>query len=178
MVQMADYPDKSEPPPSSPPVSVPPVIGSAPPLIPGSAPSSVPPRKSSSGRKLIAVLLSLGLVLFLVDGLISLADDSLVLFFGAHLLAGIRGFTSFFAIFAAIVIYLLMALTPLVPKRTFLPLALFCPLALLALIPFAIYSHSHIGQVEWGISLTQVVLGLGIVCWLQRQRRAATQEAF
>ncbi|MGP8200768.1 MAG: hypothetical protein ACLQU4_14835 [Limisphaerales bacterium] len=96
---------------------------------------------------------------------ISLVDDSLILFFGVHLLSLIRVPVGLLVMLIVLVIYILMGLTPMIPKRVFLPLALFILLAQLVPVPFAIYCYSYMQQVEWGFSFCQVILGLSILYW-------------
>jgi hypothetical protein len=158
--------DGGAPPPL--PLSEPPVI-SAPPPLAAAAPPPLPAnsnRKPVSARNLVAILLSLCLGLFLADAALSLADDSLILLFDVHLLSLIRGLVGAFAMLMLIAIYGLMGLTPMVPKRMFLPLPLFILAAQLLMVPFAIYAFAHLQQVAWGISLCQVILGLGILYWV------------
>jgi hypothetical protein len=114
-------------------------------------------------RELLAVLLSLCLGLFLADAVISLVDDSLILFFGLHLLVGIRGMVCLFSILIAIVIYGLMGLTPMIPKRLFLPVTLFNPVAPLIFVPITIFFYGHLQVFAWGFSCGQVILGLWIL---------------
>jgi hypothetical protein len=136
----------------------------------GSVPPPLSPEsklKSGSMRHLLAILLSLCLGLFLADAIVSLADDSLILLFKLHLLAGIRAIMCLFAMLMAIVVYGLMGLTPMIPKRWFLPLTLFYPAIQLALVPFLIYCFGRLQQVSWGFSCGQVILGLSILCWIQ-----------
>jgi hypothetical protein len=132
-----------------------------PPLLPESKP------KSGSLRYLLAILLSLYLGLFLADAIVSLADDSLILLFKLHLFAGIRSIVCLFAMLMAIVVYGLMGLAPMIPKRWFLPLTLFYPASQLALVPFLIYFLGRLQQINWGFSCGQVILGLGILYWIQ-----------
>jgi hypothetical protein len=139
----------------------PPVIGSPPPLPPQ------PDRKSSLPH-VIAVLLSVFMALFLADGVVSLLDDSLILFANIHVLTGVRGILFPFAMLMALVTYCLMGLTPMIPKRLFLPLALFNPLAGLLVIPFLIYAYGRIQQVAWAISFYQVVFGWGMLYLIHR----------
>src|SRR3954466_8096526 len=75
--------------------STPPVINAAaaPPPIPGTSCG-----KSLWLRRVLAVLLSLCLLLFLADGLVSLLDDCLILSLHVHVLGGLRGMTSLFAL--------------------------------------------------------------------------------
>jgi hypothetical protein len=55
----------------------------------------------------------------------------------------------------------------MIPKRLFLPLALFSPVAGLLLIPMAIYFYGRIQQIAWGISFLQAILGFSILYWIQ-----------
>jgi hypothetical protein len=137
------------------------------------SPSSPPPlspdsnRKSGSLKQLFSILLSLFLVLFLTDAIISLADDSLILFFGANFLSGIRLIVGLFSVLASVLIYILIGLTPLIPKRLFVPLTLFSPLTILTTFPLLIYFFRHIALIGWSISLCQILLGLLILGLLQ-----------
>jgi hypothetical protein len=118
-------------------------------------------------RQFLAILLSLCLGLFLADAIVSLLDDSLILCFDVHVLTAIRGFLFFFAMLMAVGLYGLMGLTPMIPKRLFLPLALFSPVAGLLAIPMVIYFYGWIQQIAWGISFCQAILGLSILYWVQ-----------
>jgi hypothetical protein len=118
-------------------------------------------------RHLLAILLSLFLGLFLADAIVSLADDSLILLFNLHLLSGFRTMVFLFAMLIAIVVYGLMWLTPMIPKRWFLPLTLFYPASQLAFVPFMIYCFGGLQSVAWGFSCIQVILGLGILYWIR-----------
>lgn len=131
----------------------------------GSVPPPILPPAAESAvlRQGLAIVLSLGLGLFLADAVVSLVDDSLILLFDLHLLAWLRGIVFLLAVFLALVIYGLMGLTPLIPKRLFLPLALFVLAGLLVIIPAAIYCFGWMQQISWVISLGQVILGLFIL---------------
>ena len=67
----------------------------------------------------------------------------------------------------AIGIYGLMALTPMVPKRLFLPIPLFIVAATLAVFPFAIYCYGRLPLVALGASLGELLLGLVLLAWAQ-----------
>lgn len=82
-----------------------------PPLLP-----STSDRKPGSAQRFLTGLLSLCLGLFLVDAFISLADDMLILLLDVHGLTVVRGLVAFPALLVAIAIYLLMGLTPMIPK--------------------------------------------------------------
>lgn len=149
---------------------MPPPLPNDSPLPPVAIPPPLPQRpelQSSSLQHSFAVLLSLFLGLFLADAFVCLADDTLIVFLGSYVLTGIRGLLAPLTLLLAIVIYMLMGLTPMIPKRLFLPLALFHPLAGLAAIPVLIYSPDRIQQVVWVISFFQVILGLGILYKIQ-----------
>jgi hypothetical protein len=153
----------SVPPPLS--ASEPPVNGVLPPMVAGSArplPAELV-RKAEPVRQILALLLSLCLGLFLADAVVSLADDSLILLAGTHVLTVMRGMVCLLAMLVAILVYALMALTPMIPKCLFLPVTLFNPLATLGMIPLAIYCYGRLQQVAWVISLCQVVFGVGLL---------------
>jgi hypothetical protein len=149
---------------------VPPRVSSAPPPLVADAPPLLPAQpapKSSAGRQVLAILLSACLGLFLADAVVSLLDDSLIILFGNHLLAGTRGIVFLLAMLMALVIYGLMGLTPMIPKRLFLPLTFFNPVAALAVVPQVIYFYSRMQQIAWLISLGQVLFGLNILYLVQ-----------
>lgn len=142
--------------------------GAPPPLLAASPPPLPPqPTRTSGSLRVLAIALSLYLGLFLADAVISLLDDSLILCFDFHVLTAMRGFLFFLAMLMAVVLYGLMGLTPMIPKRLFLPLALFSPVAGLLAIPMLIYFFGRIQQIAWGISFCQVILGLSILYWAQ-----------
>ncbi len=152
------------------PGGAPPLIPPTPPPLGAGAPPPLPPEpagKASGKRHLLALLLSLCLGLFLADALVSLADDSLILLFNSHLLTAIRGMVGLFTLLLALVVYVLMAVTPAIPKRIFLPVTLFNPAAGLLVIPALIYCYGRVQQVAWVISLCQLIFAVGIVCWLR-----------
>lgn len=126
-----------------------------------------PPAANPSARQVLAILLSVCLGLFLADGFISLADDSLIVFSGLHLLSSVRLLSGLFAMLLVFAVYVLMAFTSMIPKRLFLPLALFCLANPLLAIPFAIYFYDRLAWVAWGFSACQVLLGLAILYWSQ-----------
>ena len=118
-------------------------------------------------KKLVSIPLNLCLGLFLADAAISVLDSTLVLLLGLHLLTPVRMMLSFLTVAAAAAIYVLMAITPMIPKRFFLPLALFNPVALLALLPCMIYHYAWRPQLDWVFSFGQLVLGLAVLFLIQ-----------
>jgi len=135
--------------------------GAPPPILPESKP------KSGFGRHLLIILLNLFLALFLASGFVSLMDDSLVLLFGLHLLTVMSGILTFIAMLAAVLVYGLMGLTPVIPKRVFLPVTLFYVAGLLVSLLILIYTFDRAPQGDWVLSLCQVLLVMGLVWWLQ-----------
>ncbi len=115
-----------------------------------------------AGRAL-AIVLSVCLGLFLVDAFVSLANDSLMLFFNLQLLAGIQMIVSLLAMLLGLLVYVLMAVTPMIPKRLFLPVTLFNLAASLLFLPFVIYCFDRMWWVSWGVSAFQVALALWIL---------------
>jgi hypothetical protein len=137
--------------------------------LPAASPPPLPlsPNHKSAVGHLFAMVLSLFVALFLADAVVSLADDSLILFFESHALTAIRGLLAPFVLLMAVVIYVLMGLTPMIPKRLFLPLTLFNPLVVLATLPLLIYFFGRIQQMACAISFYQVALGLFILYKIQ-----------
>ena len=121
------------------------------------------PLKSESWPTLLIFLLSLCLGLFLVDAVLSLVDDSLIVFCNVRVLGIIRGITALLSILPAVAVYALMGLTPMIPKRLFLPLTLFTPLTILVTVPIFIYRYGWLHQVAWVMSLCQLVLGFAVL---------------
>jgi len=157
---------------SSEPTSPAPVENQRADATPPPLPASLPPKlnnNSSGGRAFLSFLLSLCFALFLADAFVSLADDALINLFGAHSLAGIRAVIFLFTVLMAFLVYCLMGITPVIPKRFFLPLTLFNPLALLLFVPLSIYFYTRLPQLALVISVCQVILALGLLFRFQRR---------
>ena len=82
-----------------------------------------PPRTA----KTVSIFLSVVLGLFLADAALSLLDDTLILLLGKDPLSFFRGTLFLGAALAALLAYLLLGFSPMVPKRFFLPVTLFNP---------------------------------------------------
>jgi hypothetical protein len=119
-------------------------------------------------RSAIAGFLSLTLAVSLANAVVSLASDSLVVFFGNHALVGILGWVAVPALLMALAVYGLMLLTPMVPKRHFLPITLCGPVTALAALPFLIYFHQQSEGIAWAISLVQAIVCFMVVYRLRK----------
>jgi hypothetical protein len=106
-----------------------------------------------------------------VDAFVSFIDDSLILFADIHLLSAFRGLLSLLAMLLGLLIYALMGLTPMIPKRLFLPLALFNPATMFLLLPVLIYAYSRTQAAAWLLSLAQIGLGVIALWRLKRQEK-------
>ncbi|HEY1789354.1 MAG TPA: hypothetical protein VGJ73_14435 [Verrucomicrobiae bacterium] len=122
-------------------------------------------------KQTISVVLNLCLGLFIASGAVSFVDDSLRLLWGLHLLTVISGIVSGIAFLSGVLVYILMGLTPVIPKRVFLPVTLFYAAGFLASFPALIFGGGDWVrrglELDWVISLCQVVFGLGIFYWLR-----------
>jgi hypothetical protein len=150
------------------PQAEPPVIGTPSPSG-AAAPLPLGPelgRLPGIARQLLSLLLSLCLGLFLADAVFSLLDDSLILLLGTHLLTMIRMVVWLVASLVALVVYGLIGLTPMIPKRLFLPIVLFNAVVSLLPIPLAIYFYGRLEQIAWVLSFCQVFVGLGALFWV------------
>src|ERR1043166_6019334 len=143
----------------------------APPVLPATPPPIVQPppplSRPSFGRQIILILLNLCLALFLLDAAATFLNESLGLFAGARLLSGLSGLISFFLLLLSLLIYALMGVTPAIPKRLFLPIVLFGPVATLLMIPLLIYFHSLTQLINWLGAVVQVGLAACILFYLR-----------
>lgn len=139
---------------------------SPPPIIAAADPTLLAPRPTPL-RQFIMAVLSLCLGLFIAEAIVSLADDSLMLFVQVHILSGLRAILVMFSALVAFLVYALMALSPAVPKRWFLPVTLFSPAALLVGLPGWIYFYDRAEQISWFLSLIQVLFALFVLWRMQ-----------
>lgn len=129
-------------------------IGAVPPTMPGAA---NPPRGSLA--PVLAVVLNLFVLLFMAGAVLSLLDTTLVLAFGSHAFTALDDIVSFPGILAAVGVYGLMGLTPMIPKRWFLPLTLFYLAAFLICLPLSLFFMDHMPLIGWLTAVCQVVIG-------------------
>jgi hypothetical protein len=108
------------------------------------------------------MLLSVCVGLFLLDAVASVLDDSLNLF-GLHYLSVIRLLAGLPILLVSVLVYVFMSFVPAIPKRLFMPLALFNLLAFLAGLPLAIYFYNHLAIIAWSTSACQLVFALWVL---------------
>jgi hypothetical protein len=146
------------------PTAPPPVVTAPPPMLSEPLPKTA--GGPSSGRKLLANLLSFFLALFLASGLASVVDDTCVLLLGSHLFTAISGMVSGLTLLVVILVYGLMGLTPLIPKRIVLPVVCLIAAACFATLPTAIYAYRWILRADLIAACLTVALSLGLLRWL------------
>ena len=71
----------------------------------------------------------------------------------------------------AVVVYGMIGITPMVPKRLFLPIPMFFLAAMLGMFTLAIFFHHRIEQIAFGISGCQLLLGLLLLNLTRREGR-------
>jgi hypothetical protein len=138
-----------------------------------SAPIAPPPLPTDAARPAVsglATCLGVILALFLANAAVSFLDDSLLLFAGRQDLTVVRALFLLLMLPLGLIAYLMMALAPGVPKRVFLPVALFIPVSYVGVLPLFVYFHQHAAWIGWGVSTAQVLLGWWLVRWLNGKR--------
>src|SRR5687767_15171892 len=94
---------------------------------------SIPPPLAGDSitpaRSNLATILSLVLLMFLATGVASFLDSSLLLFFHRQDLSVVSGLQGLLMLFIGVVTYGMIAFAPSIPKRHFLPVSLFLPVA-------------------------------------------------
>lgn len=108
----------------------------------------------------MAIILSLFLGLFLADAAISIVDDLLIMAFNCQALSTVSVLVAIATLLTGAAFYGLIGLMPMIPKRLILPLPLFSLANLLAVLPLVIYFYSHLLQIDLGISVCQLALGM------------------
>ena len=149
---------------------LPPLAAELPPLLPSSA-------NKQSARHWLAVVLSFCLALFLVDAVLSFADDSLILLFGAHALSLIRGLISLVTLLMGLWLYAMMGLTPMIPKRLFLPIPLFFLGSMLGMVTLAIFWYHRVEQIAFAASAVELLLAIGLLYLAANGRAHPTQSS-
>ncbi|MDR3377041.1 MAG: hypothetical protein P4M10_00020 [Verrucomicrobiae bacterium] len=153
--------DSIVPPDASAPGTPPSLSAGAPPVMAGPPPPI--PSPVAAGHKFAVLLLSLFLGLFVVTALISLADDTCVVLFSAHPLTGLDGLLTLGVCLLALLVYALMGLTPVIPKRVVLPLLGIMLLSFLTAWPMAIFYYRWLLQYDLAMSCLMAVTGLAVL---------------
>jgi hypothetical protein len=110
--------------------------------------------------------------MFLLTGAVSLLDDTLQLFKRTDL-AVIRALLILLMMPLGLITYFLVACSPGLPKRVFLTLALFIPVANVMVLPLFVYFHQHAHWISWGVSLLHVLAGIGMIRQLKTGPRVS-----
>lgn len=121
---------------------------------------SVTPKPARTG---LATLLSLILLLFLGSGAIAVLDHSLLLFFQRQDFSAFNGLFMLLMLLTGIVGFGLMALSPAIPKRYFLPICLFVPVTHIGVLPLLVYFYQQAMWIVWIVAVCQLLLGLFIL---------------
>lgn len=129
------------------------------PALPPLLPSGV----TRPARPFLAGFLGLLLGLFLIQAAVSLASDSLLLFFNRDDLVIADGLAFLLMLVTGFFTFGLMALIPGIPKRFFLPVSLFIPVAFVGILPLLVYQRDQAMVIFWGVSLGQLLVALFLV---------------
>ena len=98
------------------------------------------------------------MIVFFADACISLLNDSAYLSFGASPLGLIDGLSMLATLATSIALFVLLAVSKVVPMRRTWPLVVYKPAALLLLILLSIYYFRHLGAISLALSLGQLIL--------------------
>jgi hypothetical protein len=143
----------------------PPSLVPPPPLAP-CVPES-PADHSGGGRKFLATFLGLYLVLVIAGGALNVVSDLCAGLLHISLLDFFSNTLCVLSLLGAIVVYVLMAFTPMVPKRIFLPAALLVPGQLVLALPLMIYLYHWPRLVDGLMGGLTAVVGLILLRWLR-----------
>lgn len=138
--------------------------GSVPPPLAAAVAESERPQPFRSG---LALILSLFVAAFLLDGVLSVLDDSLILFGGVHWLSLPRLLLFAVAAVLTLAVYGLIGCLPMIPKRQFLPLVFFGPVAVLVMMLVLIYAYERAQATAWALSLLELGLGVVMLRWIR-----------
>jgi hypothetical protein len=141
---------------------------SGPPVIPPVLSAPFPEKEPGHGvRQLLCIVANICFWFFLADAAVSLMDDTLALVANVHVVSGIRAIVNTFAVLIGLVVYLLIGMTPALPKRFLLPLTLFNPVMVLFSLLAWIYFPHRIQLFSWGFSFLQVIVGVLLIVLIQ-----------
>jgi hypothetical protein len=128
---------------------------------------NLPPPIPSSTKKSLAGFLSFYVLLFALDGVISIADDSLILLFASHAIAPLRSLVGSAVFMMGLLVYVLMAFICMIPKRIFLTLTLYPIVGMLIMILGSIYYYRDHQSIALGLSVLQLFLTVYIIIAMQ-----------
>lgn len=138
-----------------------------------SLPPPLPADASRQARPLLSAVLSGVLLLFVASAVVSFLDFSLLLFWERQDLSALGGILLLLMLLAGIATYLMMALSPAIPKRLFLPVSLFLPVVYIAVLPLLARFSVQAMWIVWGVALGQLLLGYFVIRRLRGGRKPA-----
>ena len=147
-----------------PPIAPPPLV--PPPALPLLAPEP-PVARPGGGRRFLATFLGLYLALLIAGATLNLVSDLCVGLLHLTVLDFFSTAVGLFTLLGALVVYGLMALAPMVPKRIFLPATLIIPGQLVLALPVLIYFYDWPRLIDGLLSGLTVAVGWVLLRWLQ-----------
>lgn len=136
-------------------------------------PPPLPEMAAKSKHTGLTVFLSIVLGLFGLSAVISFLDDSLLAIFAQQNLTVIRVLILLLMLPVGLITYLMLAIRPGIPKRAYLPVALFLPVSVVAVLPLLVYYHVHAAWIGWGVSALQLLVAACILRWLKSGSESA-----
>lgn len=108
----------------------------------------------------LSLVLSLALALFAANAALGVLDDLMVATMGNQAFTLFRALCSLLMMPVILVLYLMMAVWPGIPKRVFMSVVLFMPVATIISLPLFAYFYPHVAWVSLVISVVQLLVAL------------------
>ena len=120
--------------------------------------------RSTSGLSLV---LSLALGFFAVNAALGVLDDLMLATLESQAFTLFRALSSLLMMPVTVVLFLMMAIWPGIPKRVFMIIVLFMPVATIVSLPLFAYFFPHFAWVSLAISVVQLLTALLCVLHLR-----------
>jgi len=120
--------------------------------------------RSTSGLSLV---LSLALGFFAVNAALGVLDDLMLATLSSQAFTLFRALSSLLMMPVTVVLFLMMAIWPGIPKRVFMIVVLFIPVATIVSLPLFAYFFPHFAWVSLAISVVQLLTALLCVLHLR-----------
>ena len=118
------------------------------------------PEPAQRARPFLSFLLAVFLLLFLASGLVAALDHLLMLVWGLEEMAIPDALLSLLMLVASGLLFGMLAVFPAIPKRYFMPVALFVPLTSIAVLPLLVYFHQNLHLIAIVLACFQIVVAL------------------